>query len=158
MDALKNNRELKTIQKNVNKRKRNPGSALIGLQTTAPCRTSVTLACDRYTGCYCTSKTSLRSRHLEVVGTRKKRAREKETREVRGSACTEGPRKSLPRRVPPSRAPVFSFARYFQAPATQATVKQKALFTRPMHCGASVSSNYKHLTRAIRYYFKTFSQ
>ena len=39
---------------------------------------------------------------LEVVGTRKKRAREKETR------------------VSPSRAPVLSFAYYFQAPATQA--------------------------------------
>ena len=39
---------------------------------------------------------------LEVVGTRKKRAREKETR------------------VSPSRAPVLSFAHYFQAPATQA--------------------------------------
>ena len=39
---------------------------------------------------------------LEVVGTRKKRARDKETR------------------VSPSRAPVLSFAHYFQAPATQA--------------------------------------
>ena len=38
---------------------------------------------------------SLRSRRLEVVGTKKQRAREKE--------------------------PVLSFARYFQAPATQAT-------------------------------------
>ena len=45
---------------------------------------------------------SLRSRRLEVVGTKKQRAREKETR------------------VSPSRAPVLSFARYFQAPATQA--------------------------------------
>ena len=49
---------------------------------------------------------SLRSRRLEVVGTRKKWAREKVTRE----SC-----------VSPSRAPVLSFARYFQAPATQAT-------------------------------------
>ena len=39
---------------------------------------------------------SLRSRRLEVVGTKKQRAREKETREGRGSACTEGPRKSFP--------------------------------------------------------------
>ena len=49
---------------------------------------------------------SLRSRRLEVVGTsghKKRRAREKETRES------------------PSRAPVLSFARYFQAPATQAS-------------------------------------
>ena len=38
---------------------------------------------------------SLRSRRLEVVGTRKN-AREKETREGRGSACTDGPRKSFP--------------------------------------------------------------
>ena len=41
-------------------------------------------------------KPSLRNRRLEVVGTRKKLAREKETRERRGSACTEGPRKSFP--------------------------------------------------------------
>ena len=41
-------------------------------------------------------KPSLRNRRLEVVGTRKKLAREKETREGRGSACTEGPRKSFP--------------------------------------------------------------
>ena len=46
---------------------------------------------------------SLRSRRLEVVGTRKNgRAR-------RSTPC-----------VSPSRAPVLSFARYFQAPATQA--------------------------------------
>ena len=44
---------------------------------------------------------SLRSRRLEVVGTRKNgRARR--------------------RHVSPSRAPVLSFVRYFQAPATQA--------------------------------------
>ena len=49
---------------------------------------------------------SLCSRRLEVVGTRKKRAREKETRE--GT------------RVSPSRAPVLSFTHYFQAPATPA--------------------------------------
>ena len=41
-------------------------------------------------------RASLRSRRLEVVGTKKQRAREKETREGRGSACTEGPRKSFP--------------------------------------------------------------
>ena len=56
---------------------------------------------------------SLRSRRLEVVGTRKKRAREKETREGRGSSLTP--------RVSPSRVPVLSFAQYFQEPATQAT-------------------------------------
>ena len=44
--------------------------------------------------------TSLRSRRLEVVGTRKNGR----------TPC-----------VSPSRAPVLSFARYFQAPATQAT-------------------------------------
>ena len=53
---------------------------------------------------------SLRSRRLEVVGTRKKRAREQETREERGP------------RVSPSLAPVLSFAHYFQAPATQAII------------------------------------
>ena len=53
---------------------------------------------------------SLRSRRLEVVGTRKKRAREKETREGRG------PRVSL------SLAPALSFAHYFQAPASQAII------------------------------------
>ena len=75
---------------------------------------------------------SLRSRCLE-----KKRAGEKETREGRGSACTEGPRKSFPApspitwqplrdlwkvltRVSPSRWLVLSFAHYFQAPVTQA--------------------------------------
>ena len=47
-------------------------------------------------------------------GEKKKRAREKETREGRGS--------SLAPRVSPSFAPVFSFAHYFQAPATQATM------------------------------------
>ena len=52
---------------------------------------------------------SLRSGRFEVVGTRKKRAREKETREGKDSP-----------RVSPSRAPVLSFAHYFQAPATQA--------------------------------------
>ena len=41
-------------------------------------------------------KPSLRSRRLVVVGARKKLAREKETREGRGSVCTEGPRKSFP--------------------------------------------------------------
>ena len=60
---------------------------------------------------------SLRSRRLEVVGTKKKRAREKETREGRGE---RGEESSLTPCVSPSRAPVLSFARYFQAPATQA--------------------------------------
>ena len=46
-------------------------------------------------------------------GHKKKRAREKETREGRGSSLTP--------RVSPSRAPVLSFDRYFQAPATQAS-------------------------------------
>ena len=45
---------------------------------------------------------------LGSSGHKKKRAREKETRERRGSAS-------------PSREPVLSFARYFQAPATQAS-------------------------------------
>ena len=50
------------------------------------------------------SENSLRSRRLEVVGTSKNgRARR---------TC-----------VSPSRAPVLSFARYFQAPATQASLK-----------------------------------
>ena len=59
---------------------------------------------------------SLRSRCLELgSGGRKaggvggERARWRETR-------------SLSLRVSPSRAPVFSFAHYFQAPATQARV------------------------------------
>ena len=50
------------------------------------------------------SFSSLCNMRLEVVGPRKKRALGKETR------------------VSPSRAPVLSFAHYFQAPATQATV------------------------------------
>ena len=45
---------------------------------------------------------SLRSRRLQVVGTRK-------NGRARITPC-----------VSPSRAPVLSFARYFQAPATQA--------------------------------------
>ena len=45
---------------------------------------------------------------LESSGHKKKRAREKETREGRES-------------VSPSRAPVLSFAHYFQAPAMHAT-------------------------------------
>ena len=57
---------------------------------------------------------------LGSSGHKKKRAREKETREGRGSACTEGPRKSFPAPsplacLPRARAPVLSFARYFQA-------------------------------------------
>ena len=51
---------------------------------------------------------SLRSGRFEVVGTRKKWTREK-TREGK-----DGPR------VSPSRAPVLSFAHYFQESATQA--------------------------------------
>ena len=51
---------------------------------------------------------SLRSRRWEVVGTRINRAHEKETR-----LC-----------VSTSRAPVLSFAHYFQAPATQATFSE----------------------------------
>ena len=54
---------------------------------------------------------SLRSRRLEVVGeTENGRAR---GRHARGDC-------SLSPRVFPSRAPVFSCAHYFQAPATQA--------------------------------------
>ena len=52
---------------------------------------------------------SLRSGRFKVVGTRKKKAREKEIRKGKDSP-----------RVSPSRAPVLSFAHYFQAPATQA--------------------------------------
>ena len=48
---------------------------------------------------------SLRSRRLEVVGTRKNGCARR--RHARGE-------------VSPSRAPVLSFAHYFQAPATQA--------------------------------------
>ena len=52
---------------------------------------------------------SLPSRRLEVVGTRKNgHARRRHAREVA--------------RVSPSRAPVLSFAHYFQAPATQADI------------------------------------
>ena len=50
------------------------------------------------------SENSLRSRRLEVVGTSKNRRARR--------TC-----------VSPSRAPVLSFARYFQAPATQASLK-----------------------------------
>ena len=44
-----------------------------------------------------TSNSSLRSRRLEVVGTKKQRAREKETREGRGLACL--PRRLLEQRL-----------------------------------------------------------
>ena len=57
---------------------------------------------------------SLRSRRLEVVGTRKN------GRAKRRHARGEG---SLTPHVSPSRAPVLSFAHYFQAPATQATLR-----------------------------------
>ena len=60
--------------------------------------------------------TSLRSRRLEVVGTRKN-----------GRA-----RRRHPLRVS-SRAPVLSFARYFQAPATQATFSPAVFFCVCLH-------------------------
>ena len=53
---------------------------------------------------------NLRSRRLEVVGARKKRAREKESR------------------VSPSRAPVLFCAHYFQAPATQTMLFSKHMY------------------------------
>ena len=55
------------------------------------------------------ARDSLRSRRLEVVGTRKNGRARKETRE------------GTPRAFP-SRTPVLSFAHYFQAPATQANL------------------------------------
>ena len=59
---------------------------------------------------------SLRSRGLEVVGTRKNgRARR---RHARGEGALA--RKAPENRLSPSRAPVLSFAHFFQAPATQA--------------------------------------
>ena len=58
-------------------------------------------------------KDSLRSRRLEAVGTRKKGARERDTR---GDTL----------RVSPSRVLVLSFAHYFQAPATQAKLKMES--------------------------------
>ena len=64
----------------------------------------------RFWATHVNRKCSLRSRRLKVVGTRKnRRARRRHARE-------EGAR-----RVSPSRAPVLSFTRYFQAPVTQAT-------------------------------------
>jgi len=53
----------------------------------------------------------VRSRRLEVVG-------ERENGRARGRHA----KGSLSPRVSPSRAPVFSRAHYFQAPATQATL------------------------------------
>ena len=59
---------------------------------------------------------SLRSRGLEVVGTRKNgRARR---RHARGEGALA--RKAPENRLSPSCAPVLSFAHFFQAPATQA--------------------------------------
>ena len=64
----------------------------------------------RFWATHVNRKCSLRSRRLKVVGTIKnRRARRRHARE-------EGAR-----RVSPSRAPVLSFTRYFQAPVTQAT-------------------------------------
>ena len=53
---------------------------------------------------------SLRSRRLELVGTRKNGSARR--RHARGEVA----------RVSPSRAPVLSFAHYFQVPATQADI------------------------------------
>ena len=47
-----------------------------------------------------------------------KKAREGDTRGERAPARRAPENRSLTPRVPPSRAPVLSFARYFQAPAT----------------------------------------
>ena len=63
---------------------------------------------------------SLRSRRLEVVGIRRN------ARSRRRHVMGEGG--SLNPRVSPSRAPVLSFAHYFQAPATQATNFAHPLF------------------------------
>ena len=73
------------------------------------------------------SRDSLRSRRLELVGTRKNgRARR---RHARGEGVSLARARSLFRPllptsltlcVSPSRAPVLFFAHYFQAPATQA--------------------------------------
>ena len=80
----------------------------------------------------CLSKRSnLRSRRLEVVGTKKKRARKKETREGRGTP-----------RVSPSRAPVLSFAHYFQAPATQAKKEEKRSDRKPRVSEREMSSTF----------------
>ena len=56
---------------------------------------------------------SLRSRRLQVVGTRKNG---RKRRHARGKG-------SLTPHVSPSRAPVLSFAHYFPAPVTQATLR-----------------------------------
>ena len=64
---------------------------------------------------YCLRQLSLRSRRLEVVGTRKNGRAKR--RHARGGGDRES---SLTPRVSPSRAPVLSFTHYFQAPATQA--------------------------------------
>ena len=68
-------------------------------------------------------ETSLCSRRLEVVSERKNgRARGRH-------AGAEG---SLSSRVSPSRAPVFSCAHYFQAPATQAMTGPSKAFKTPL--------------------------
>ena len=77
-------------------------------------------------------RSNLRSRRLEVVGTKKKkRARKKETREGRGTP-----------RVSPSRAPVLSFAHYFQAPATQANKEEKRSDRKPRVSEREMSSTF----------------
>ena len=64
----------------------------------------LTHSCGEMSACFThITSISLHNRRLEVVGTRKMGARERDT------PC-----------VSPSRAPVLSLARYFQAPATQA--------------------------------------
>ena len=68
---------------------------------------------------------------LEVVGTKKQRAREKETREGRGTP-----------RVSPSRAPVLSFAHYFQALATQAKKEEKRCDRKPRVSEREMSSTF----------------
>ena len=72
---------------------------------------------------------SLRSRRLGVVGTRKN-----------GRA-----RRGLTPRVSPSRAPVLSFAHFFQAPATQARWFQSGTKRKPVTLLSSFDNANGHL-------------
>ena len=85
---------------------------------------------------------------LGSSGHKKKRAREKETREGRGS--------SLNPCVSPSRAPVLSFARYFQAPATQAREISDGIWPTcqrkrppPLHKTGQVESGWNIHSRGL---------
>ena len=65
---------------------------------------------------------SLRSRRLEVVGERDNGSGRGKHGRGEGAPARKAPEnRSLSPRVSPFRAPVFSRAHYFQAPATQAT-------------------------------------